>query len=219
MKSTLVLGIFSMFVLAACGSDSDSATNTDIVRSFASSAFGVVKPAGPAPERMTRARLAEVLTPVMLVTIDSTGHEALIAEIETNGSVATWSSVDDITISLKNGVIVATRGFGADLMSAAVPAVSRSSGGGASHTRVHVLLNGEDQSVRTRFSCTMQNLGTKAVDVVQVSYQTTHVVESCTADGATFKNDYWISSDQKIRKSRQWISPDVGFLTIADVRR
>lgn len=219
MKSALVLGLVSLLTVAACGSDSDSATNTDILRTFAASAIGTVKPEGPPAEQMTRARLAEILTPVMLVAIDKTGQEALIAEIETNGGVATWSSVDDITISLRNGVIVATRGFGADLMSAAVPNITRNSAGGSPYSRIHVLLNGEDQPVRTAFSCTLQNAGLKAVEVVQISYQVTHLVESCGANGVTFQNDYWFSGDQNLRKSRQWISPDVGYLTIADVRR
>ena len=219
MKYAPGLGLISLLALAACGSDTDPASNTAVVRSFAASALGSVKASAPASERMTRARLAEVLTPVMLTTIENTGHQALIAEIETNGPVATWSSVDDITISLRNGVIVATRGFGADLMAATVPAVSRSSGGGQTYTRVHTLLNGEDQAVRTQFACTMQNYGAKTVDIVEISYQTSHVIESCTADGVSFRNEYWISGDQKMRKSRQWISPDVGFLTIEDVRR
>ncbi|MFN4154412.1 MAG: YjbF family lipoprotein [Paracoccaceae bacterium] len=219
MKHALGFGLMSLLFVAACGSDKDPSSNTEIVRAFAGSAIGTVKGSAPAPARMTRARLAEVITPVMLVTINNTGHEALIAEIQTNGGVSTWSSVDDITISLRNGVIVATRGFGADLMAAAVPAVSRSNGGGTAHVRVHTLLNGEDQPVRTQFACIMQNVGQKVIDIVEISYQSTHVIETCAADGERFQNEYWISNDQKMRKSKQWISADVGFLTIEDVRR
>lgn len=219
MKYAVALGLSAVLTVAACGSDTENSLNSQILRTFATSAVDGVKPAAAPSAPMTRATLATVVTPVMLVKIDSTGHEALIAEVQTNGPVATWSSVDDITISLRNGVIVATRGFGADLMAAAVPPVSRSSGGGQTNSRVHTLLNGEDQSVRTQFSCTMQNLGPKTIEVVEISYQATHVVETCAADAETFRNEYWFSSDQKMRMSRQWISPDVGYLTIKDVRR
>ncbi|NEX48049.1 YjbF family lipoprotein [Pseudotabrizicola algicola] len=216
MKTTLVLGLLACTTLVACGSDSDSIGTADIVRSFATSAIGTLSPADAGIERMTRARLAEVVTPVMLLTVDSTGQEALIAEIENNRGVETWSTVDDITISLRNGVIVATRGFGADLMAASGPNVTRS---GGSYGRVHVLLNGEDNPEQTRFACTLQNAGAKAVEVVEITYQATHMIETCSAPGESFTNDYWITGDQKIRKSRQWISPDLGYITIADVRR
>lgn len=216
MRHSLFL-VFLM-ALSACGSATDTASNTEVLRAFAASATGRMK----APETVapiTRATLAQVVTPVMLVKIDKTGQEALIAEIQTNGGVSTWSSIDDITISFRNSVIVATRGFGADLMAAAVPAISRSSGGGTGHTRVHTLLNGEDNTVRTRYACTLQNAGSKIVNIVQIAYETTHIIESCAADGLRFQNEYWFSGDQKMRKSRQWISPEVGFLTIEDVRR
>ena len=219
MKYAVALGLSALLAVAACGSDTDNSLNTQVVRAFASSAVKGVKPAAPQSAPITRATLATVVTPVMLVRIDSLGQEALIAEVQTNGPVATWSSVDDITISLKNGVIVATRGLGADLMAAAVPSVSQSSGGGQTYSRIHTLLNGEDQATRTQFSCTMQNAGVKTIDIVEISYQATHVIETCSADRETFKNEYWFSSDQKMRMSRQWVSPDVGYLTIKDVRR
>ena len=209
----------ALFGVTACGNDTETSPNAAVLRSFAASGAAKVKGTEGAAAPMTRARLAEVVTPVMLVTWDRTGNEALIAEIQTNGNVATWSSVDDLTISMRNGVIVATRGFGDDLMAASVPAVSRHSGGGAEHVRVHTLLNGEDQAYRTQFTCRFQNAGFQDIDIVQINYRSTHVIESCHAGDIRFQNEYWISEDQKMRKSRQWISPAVGYFTIRDVRR
>ncbi|TGD67179.1 YjbF family lipoprotein [Tabrizicola sp. WMC-M-20] len=207
-------GLLAVMVLASCGSDTPHSVS--MVRTVVGSLPGAAK--APAPPPITRALLAQVLTPVMLVTIDSRGQKALIAEIQTNRGVATWSSVDDITLSFRNGVIVATRGFGADLMAADVPGISPRRDGQA-HVRVHTLLNGEDQAVQTTYACTFRTVGRETIDVVELAYQTTHVIESCTAEGMRFANGYWISDDESLRKSRQWISPEVGFLTIEDVRQ
>jgi hypothetical protein len=216
-----MFALIGLLGVAGCGNETESSSNTEIVRTLVAAGAAKVKGngAGGAAAPLTRARLAEVVTPVMLATVENTGNEALIAEIQVNGDVATWSTVDDITISMRKGVIVATRGFGADLMAASVPAVSRQSGGGAGHNRVHTLLNGEDQPVRTAFSCQFQNHGPQDIEIVQIKYRSTYITEDCRSDKIRFKNEYWISDDQKMRKSRQWISPQVGFFIIQDVRR
>lgn len=219
MTHRLGLALMGALLLSACGNDSEPTSNGALLKSLSSSGMAQLRGGADAAPPMTRARLAEVLTPVMLMTIERTGVEALFAEIETSRGVETWSSVDDITISLRNGVIVATRGFGADLMAASVPAVTLASGGGQGHMRRHSTLSGTDQPVLTEFACQFSRDGVKAVDIVQISYQLTHIVETCTAGDLSFQNDFWIGSDQKIRKSRQWISPEAGFITIEDVRR
>lgn len=221
MKLAHGICLIGLLFLSACGSEADTSSNSnaDLLRSVAASTVARVKGSEAAAEPMTRARLAEVVTPVMLLTVDASGKQALIAEIQTNQGVATWSTVDDITISLRNGVIVATRGFGADLMAAAVPAVLSGVGQGQSHRRVHTLLNGEDKPIRTQFTCTFRNDGSQVIDIVEVKYQATQITESCVASERRFENVYWISGDRQMRKSRQWISPEVGFLTIQDVRR
>lgn len=214
MKCALGSGLLAVLITASCGSDPQPTAG--MVRAFAASLPGAAK--APPPPLITRALLEQVLTPVMLVTIDSRKQQALIAEIQINRGVATWSSVDDITLSFRNGVIVATRGFGADLMAADVPEISPHSSG-AAHIRVHTLLNGEDQAVQTRYSCNFRNAGVETIDIVEIPYETTHIIESCAAGGMRFTNDFWFSGDQTLRKSRQWISPEVGFLTIEDLRR
>ncbi|MFN7224189.1 MAG: YjbF family lipoprotein [Paracoccaceae bacterium] len=219
MKLLFGAGLVGLVVLSACGNDVDKSSNTEVIRALSASTAAKIKGASAPIERMTRARLAEVVTPVMLLSVDASGKQALIAEIQSNGGVETWSTVDDITISLRKGVIVATRGFGADLMAASAPVVSRAVGNGQSHSRVHTVLDGEDKPVRTHFTCTFQINGQQVIDIVEIKYNLTQVTEDCVADTVRFRNLYWMTDDQHLRKSRQWISPEVGFLTIEDVRR
>jgi hypothetical protein len=124
-----------------------------------------------------------------------------------------------VTVSLRQGVLLATRGFGADLMAADVPGAATLAKGGSAYSRAHTLLDGTDQPIRTIYSCSVMSRQPQAIVVVEVSYQTTHVVESCSDGNSTFENEFWFEGAQKLRKSRQWVSPEVGYLLIEDLRR
>jgi hypothetical protein len=218
MKASLSTALIALVALSACGNETDSSAANQVVRAVAATSLAKVKGGGAGEPQMTRARLAEVVTPVMLVTVENSGQEAMIAEVQTNRGVSTWSTVNDITISLRDGVIVATRGFGADLMAADVSPVSKGVGGGPAHRRTHTVLNGEDQAIRTEFTCRFRNGGTKTIEVVEIFYQTTQIVESCVAGRLSFENQYWLDIGQKMRRSRQWISSDAGYIIVSDVR-
>jgi hypothetical protein len=218
MKASLSAALIALMAFAACGNETDTSAATQVVRAVAATSLAKVKGGGAGEPQMTRARLAEVVTPVMLVTVENSGQEAMIAEIQANRGVSTWSTVNDITISLRDGVIVATRGFGADLMAAAVSPVSKGVGGGPEHRRTHTVLNGEDQAVRMEFNCKFRNDGPKTIEVVEIFYQTTQITESCVAGMLSFENQYWLDNGQKMRRSRQWVSSDAGYIIISDVR-
>lgn len=219
MKQVLALGLSAALFLSACGNEPDALGGAAMTKAMVTSTTSKLKKAEVATPQLTREMLKLVLTPVMLATIESRGQQAMIAEVQTNGPVATWSTQDDVTISMKGGVIVATRGLGNDLMAASVPAVVRQSAGSEGRVRVHSYLNGEDQTVRRQFACSTAALGQETIVIVEISYSATRIRETCTSDDASFQNDYWFTSDQKMRKSRQWISEDVGYLTIEDLRR
>lgn len=208
----LVLG-----VLASCGSDQGPGSTTNALKATASAVTGGLwtkqKPA-TAGLGLTRAALANIVTPVDLVTIESRGVQGVIAKIATNRGVETWSSLDKKTISLRGGVIVATRGLGEDLMSASVPQTAQLRSAGASFQRVHTVLTGDDKPDYQRFDCTVSARGAETITVVERTYPTQHMTENCIGPSGRFSNDYWFQSGEKLRKSRQWISKTVGFVVI-----
>lgn len=204
--------------LAACGTATDETAGARAWLALAQQGLGRDAPAAAPQGGLTRAALAQVLTPVDLVTVDSTGASGLIARIGTNAGVETWSSADDKTLSFRNGVLVATRGLGADLMAADVPPLAGLAAGQGSHGRTHVTLTGDESPNRATYACVLATLGPETVVIVERAYATRHVQETCSGRDGSFVNDYWFDGRGILWQSRQWTGRDLGHLTIRRLR-
>ncbi|QYK42362.1 MAG: YjbF family lipoprotein [Paracoccaceae bacterium] len=218
IRASLAAGLLALsgLVLAGCGSQTQISPSARIAQTVATSVAGT-RGAAPrvdlSPSRLTRAQIASITVPADLVTLEKAGVSAVVVRTGLNGGVETWSSPDDRTISVRDGVIVATRGLGADLMAARVPGVAQLAAGG-SWERLHTTLNGEDQAVITRYSCTASSAGPARIVVVERAYETRLVRESCEGGGTRFVNEYWLQGGAKLRQSRQWIGHTVGYVAI-----
>jgi hypothetical protein len=158
--------------------------------------------------------------------IDANDGDLLLAELR-DGEVSailvpgvsnprgnTWVTPDGISLTFRGGLLIATRGLGADLMIADVGQVEAVLPGAGNAVRVHEMLGGEDQIDRLRFGCQLSVEGRQTIEIFERRYETTKVNEVCTGDGATFTNSYWIDSHGKIWKSHQWVSELVGYLDV-----
>jgi hypothetical protein len=74
--------------------------------------------------------IAATSEPLLFVELTETGQQVIMALTGRNGDVVTWSTADGQSISLQGGVLVATRGFGFDLMSAEVAGTVAALAGG-----------------------------------------------------------------------------------------
>ena len=124
----------------------------------------------------------------------------MLIENTRNRDVVTYLTPDGISVSLRHGVLVATRGLGFDLMtadvSAVIPAIRNRS---QEVIRVHRYLDGEEQVVIRTFICDYSGAGT--------------VTETCYSDGLRITNTYDLGG-RAIRASRQWVSPEQGYLRV-----
>ncbi len=163
---------------------------------------------------LTRAQVASLGIPIDLVKIESRGATAGTFQIATNGDVETWASQDKISLSFRKRVVVATRGLGDDLMSAGVPSLAQLQSAGNGYQRSHTILNGEDKPVQQTYDCRVGKPVAERITVLERSYATRHITESCSGPSGRFDNDYWLQTDGKIRKSRQFVSNSVGYVVI-----
>lgn len=220
LASFFVLGV-GLLSLTACGTDKDKTETATPVNAVIGAVSGIFSKTEKSPVEgmgMTRAALANFVTPVDMVTIEKTKAQGVIAKIGENRGVETWSSVDHKTLSMRNGMLVATHGLGEDLVLATVPQISQLTRQGQAYERQHILLDGEDKPVKLRFACKTAHKGTETITVVERAYTTQHLTETCSGPTGGFANDYWLENGGQLRRSRQWISENVGFVVIERLR-
>lgn len=207
-------------LLGGCSSEGRNAEAPTVIE-FARLAGAAVRntpaPQGAAP-LLSRAEIEAYPVPLDLVLLEKTDATALVYLVGRNGGVETWSSADGKTLALRQGVLLATRGLGPDLMGSGAPSLARlASAGGGAHERIVVTLGGEDQTIRSRFSCTLAAQGGAQITIVLRSYAVRRVKESCTGDSGAFVNDFWFQGST-LRQSRQWAGPGVGHITVQRLR-
>lgn len=204
---------FAALLLAGCGSDPEQLPVLGMARDAVQSTRAAPA-AQPKDLGLTRAYIATLSAPVDLVTIERVGAQGVIARIATNGGVETWSSVDNKTLGLRQGIVTATRGLGADLISASVPSPGQVASDGGHHRRSHVVLGPDDAAVAQVYDCRVSLVGPETVSFVERSYQTRHFQEACSSPMGGFRNDYWFQIGGKLRQSRQFVSDDAGYVLI-----
>ena len=201
--------------LSGCGNDPGVGSSRQIA-GVVKSIFSPRNKAAPAPE-ITRAQLRAVGVPILLVKVPKLGTQGYLGVYGTNRDVVTWSTTDHTTISLRNGLVTATRGLPGDLMSASLPTVADIRAGSGAVARTHYYLDGLDQTTPVVFRCIMADAGPASIDVVQLSYNTRHYTESCTGGNDTFTNEYWFDGKNVLRQSRQWVGKLSGYLEIQNL--
>ncbi len=217
----LVAVVMAAALLASCGTDKYQGTPfMQVVGVVAKSTIGNAKakraaaPAAPAP--VTRADLEKYGVSILRAVIAVRGADALLTVSDTKGGIVTWSTTDGTTFTLRDGILIQTRGLGPDLMSAQAPSLAGLKTDGSTHQRIYFLLGADDRTVRRTYDCTVSVGGKEAVEIFGRSHTTTHVTESCTRPQDTIANEYWIEGSV-VRKSRQLASGGAGFIDFEQV--
>ena len=163
---------------------------------------------------LTRAQLDQTDDPLMLGIIASNDAFFSLNPLATNGEVTTWRAPDDITFSFRNGVLVATRGLGQDMMTAdmeaTLNALRRPPAG--LYQRFQGTLDGQSSIDYRAFQCRVTVRASEAVTIIERTVATTRTEETCISPGVEVTNIYWRGADGVMWKSRQWVGSDIGYL-------
>lgn len=154
---------------------------------------------------------------ILLVVSPSLKYNNLMAPYGQNGNVQTWASMQYETLSLRAGMLVATRGFGPDLMSSSGPDIAAIAAGHGMTKRRYFYLDGGDHPRRFDYDCRLDPAGPDKVAVLGKIHQTRKIVEACTGSGAAFSNEYWFDNGTNLRQSRQMMTPGLANLLIQRV--
>ncbi|GHC50430.1 hypothetical protein GCM10007315_10910 [Gemmobacter tilapiae] len=214
-KAFLLTGLLAL-ALAGCGSEKDAAPVAKTVGA-ALKGLGKPKAAAAGAPALTQAALAQYKTPMIMVEIPTMQLFTFVVPYGQNGSIETWASADKKTLAFRDGLVVGTRGFGADIMQASGPSLAQIAAGQGQHKRIYVYLDGADQSQRYEFDCVLQDRGRSNITVVERQHTVRHIAESCTGKGAEFTNEYWIENGNFLRKSNQLINTSWGPMVLTRV--
>jgi hypothetical protein len=150
---------------------------------------------------------------VLLARFAASGRSGTLARDVTVGTVTTWRTTDNVTLSFDGGVLVATRGLGDDLMAGGAAATLQAltlPGTSGPYPVQRRQLSGDNHDLMTTLTCRMA----AAVLVDALSLR----VETCQdATGPAWQNRYWVGRDGAVNRSSQWVSPGVGLIELQAV--
>jgi hypothetical protein len=217
--------------LSACGNDSNAGLLGGLpVPALASAALAQVgiggKPAAatapaapPDPKAVAAARkvLEDAGIPLYIIQDKSLGVLAYFGKLGQNGDVVTWSTTDYTSVSMRDGMVVATRGFGPDIMSSSGPTTDQIRRGKGTTARSYYYLDAADQQQRFDYSCTLSQAGTETVVLIGKTYRLRRVDETCTGQQGKFLNSFWFDGEAKLRQSSQFLAPGIEDLLLQKI--
>jgi hypothetical protein len=204
-------------VLAACGNNPGVIDDVKQLRDKFGKRSGPAAPYGPPP--IPLAALDQIGKPLLFAGVPREQVWSVFAQLQTRGPLVTWGSSDGATLTLRDGVVTASRGLGDDLTSAVVPSAAAIAAGQGTVRRVHYSYQGGDREVPMRYTCALSSAGTETLTVVGLQHRVRRVVEACEGEGPAFRNQYWFQDGGKLRQSKQWLGETVGYLELVVLSR
>jgi Group 4 capsule polysaccharide lipoprotein gfcB, YjbF len=165
---------------------------------------------GAAPASSAAAPNFQMVDDVLQIEIPSRAAKAFLNKAGANGDVVTWVTVDNISLSFRQGVVVATRGLGFDLMTADARGTLAALSGAESgaYQRQMRYLTGDHKNRYLRADCTMIT----ANQTVMMAHEAAQFDEICVAGEHSFVNRFWVTETGVVVASEQWISPEIGII-------
>lgn len=165
---------------------------------------------------LTRADVNGMGETVLRAQIPNFGLASVLYLSQDRAPYSIWRTPDKVTLQFRAGMIIGSKGVGADLVAVDDPrmiAVLEGREGPGPAKRVNRAFNGLNETVATEFSCVIEDMGATSVTVVGLSYPVRHLRQTCTSPNENFVNDYW-QQGRTVWKSRQWFNEQVGYMTV-----
>lgn len=215
-----IFPILLAFALGACSSADRSAEGQGvafvrIAKDQLAQRRAAATPKANTAVLLTRAQLAGVDDPLIRARVENTSQFTLLYVAQTNGASQIWFSPDQASFTMRSGLVTQTRGLGPDVYSISAPQmlnVLEGRGATGASQRTHRMMDGSNRITLVRYDCTISDLGTEDLVVLERGFKARHYREVCESESDRFANDYWRDASGVMRASRQWISPDFGYI-------
>ncbi len=220
-KLTILLIVLGLGLTACSSAKTEGKSSFGEISGFLKEKLKLVlhkRAQGRSAPSLKRSALAGIKTRLILAHLEKTGTYSALSLVGRNNGFLSMMSPDQRMLVLKDGVLAETRGLSGDLMESDTTALRAALKNPRHPSRfVHKLrwLNGENHPVSADYSCTLRNIGTQKITIVERVYATWHLRESCAGKGSTFENDFW--TDRKsgeVWQSRQWVGPRINYVSL-----
>lgn len=201
--------------LTACGTLGGEGSGAQIAELAVGIATGRSGEAAPAASSVTQEQILNSSGKYLRYNIRNLDRWDTMVPAATNGSRVTWVDSENNTVTLDNGIIVATRGLPRDMMGASANqtwAAIRAGGGKAQRT--HETLDDNDQISQQLLQCSIVSKGPDTVNRLGQTLNSRRFEEICAGEGLQLTNIYWVNGSGTLLRSLQAISPGAGYLQI-----
>lgn len=219
-RLSLVRGLFAGLILSGCSVGAD-APSTELQMLNAARGAIASKSAAKKPRLVVDRTLLDSLDGAFLeVTLERSDLLAyLFIDAERRddqpGKITVWRTYDDVSLAMRNGMLIAVSGLGGGIASSTVLASGDTLGPAYDGEHVQFIRALDNKQVRLSLTCDVVQMGTETIEIVERTHSTRHVQERCEGGGGTVVNDFWIDSRAGlVRQSRQWAGPNIGYLWI-----
>lgn len=215
----VIAAALALALLQACGNVGDGLA---IVQSRVVSLMSPGQGDTSVGRGLPRETINEAAVPLILVEVPNRDASATMLSIGRNRTVTSWAGRDDVGLSMvEPGLIISTRGYGGDILSADIRQVLTAlhQPFGATATRTFRFLDGSDQEYARSYFCEFETVGEQRIEIVEEIHQTVHLTERCEATDHGFENHYWIDANGLIWRSVQFAGSYIGYLHVERLHR
>jgi len=212
--------IFSiLFTVVGCGSKTDAPglreTLIAAIKARKEAKENADKPKAP-PAVLTRNDIAHIKKPLLQIEAQTLGIKTLFAQVAQNGAYRTYLNNIKMSVTMNNGIITATRGFGLDLLSQGISIPPQEmfaeTNAPKFYTRTQQQLEKAKSVVEINYNCMLEKADHETITIVEIDYPLVKFNETCRNPERAFKNYYWIDDDtRQIWKSAQSIGQHAGY--------
>ena len=217
----ILISLIMLFMFAACTNDEIIRTNkagfTDIYKNILLRSFDIPgETISPSKTVYSKKWLSKFNQPIIGLSSPNQTEKATLVALGNQNDTLTWVSADGISVSFKNGILIATRGYSQDLIE-------------SQHYKLDTLftqniknfsktfryLNGQNRYREFNFSCSFSAKVTTTSFLSDLKLKTTQFTEACKSGNMRHTNKYYLLPNTDIvLKSKQWISETNGYITI-----
>ena len=169
---------------------------------------------------LNRQQIDEANIPILFIELAS-GQNGTLTPYPGQGMGQTWLGADGAIVTLHQGVLMASRGMGNDIMgsSSSMPLWSKIH---LSETYIRKLrfITGNNKVSKRVFECSVLKKSKKEViKIWDANFIVSKFEEHCNYNGLKINNVYYVDSQEIVRRSLQYHSETIGYVTIERLDR